>query len=199
VPVFVGLPDSLDFPDELDFRFKEPIAVWHRFARNVKALLNIAAQLNQGKMARWEDWQTFYEVDEAYELDDPKEQPFMKNVQEARKTLASEVDEWITVGQVRPRIEWDNKTRKWRFSLDAVSSGPNLFGLLALNLSLAIAGTELAVCCGCQKSYSPVRRPNSERRNYCDECRSRKVPERDAAREYRKRTRYHRGRRFKPG
>jgi len=70
------------------------------------------------------------------------------------------------------------------------------FGLLAIQLLLAIARAEgLATCAGCGAPFVSSRQPLAgkrvgrtiARRNYCRDCRDRKIPLRDAARDYRKR------------
>jgi len=43
---------------------------------------------------------------------------------------------------------------------------------------------DLAVCSSCGMLYSPTRRPNPDRRNYCPKCKEDKVPQRDASRDY---------------
>lgn len=176
-----------------DFQVGEPLAHWRVWSRKAQAILNIGARLNQGKLARLEDWQALKDLHDSG-LGETEQEPFMKNVAKARAELAFELDGWISMGQVRPRISWktDNTRLKAQFSLDAVSSGPNLFGLLALNIAVAIASGEgekgLAVCCACGESYPPKRRPDPNRRNYCEDC-GLKAAQREAAREYRRRQR----------
>jgi hypothetical protein len=180
------LPMLTSPPEGSSFRLREPLAAWRVWSQKAQALINIGARLNQGKIAGVEDWQALKELPSS-----PfGTEPFMESVAMARDQLAFELDGWISIGQVRPRISW--RKDQARFSLDAVSSGPNLFGLLALNIAVAIAAGHgeqgLAVCSACGLSYIPDRRPNPDRRNYCEKCRL-KAARREASRQYRQRER----------
>ena len=174
------------------FRLLEPLAAWRMWSRKAQSIINIGARLNQGKIARVEDWQVLKDLRDSG-LGETAYEPFMETVANARTELTRELDGWISMGQVRPRIGWRND--RARFSLDAVSSGPNLFGLLALNIAVAIAAGEgekgLAVCSSCGSSYIPSRRPDPNRRNYCYQC-GLKAAQRFASRRYRRRSK-HRG------
>jgi hypothetical protein len=178
------------------FWLSEPLEAWRAWSRKAQSLMNIGARLNQGKIARVEDWRSLKDLPDAWGTE---HEPFMEpetklaeaavaTLANARAELGNELDGWISIGQVRPRISWQND--RARFSLDAVSSGPNLFGLLALNIAVAIASGDsgLAVCSNCGNSYLPSRRPDPNRRNFCEGC-GKKAAQRDAARDYRQRQR----------
>ena len=174
------------------FRLMEPLAAWRIWSRKAQSFINIGARLNQGKLPRVEDWQMLKDLRDSG-LGETEHEPFMETVSNARAELAYELDGWISIGQVRPRISWRND--KACFSLDAVSSGPNLFGLLALNIAVAIASGDgekgLAVCSACGDSYIPTRRPDPNRRNYCERC-GLKAAQRVASRKYRQTPKYSR-------
>jgi hypothetical protein len=159
----------------------------------MKALLAIAAELNQGKRARVEDWNTLKDICPTGLEEFQAAPPYVKDLQVARRELVWELDGWILMGQVRPRISWGRAPSVWRLSLDAVSTGPNLFGLLALYIANEMGtGEGFAFCSSCGKSYRVDRRPNPKNRNYCPDCRGdsgKKAAWRDAAREYRRRQR----------
>jgi len=176
-----------------DFRFWEPVSVWFEWSRKAKALLNIAAQLNKGKRASFEDWNTVKGIRDTG-LGETEAAPYVQDLRAARRELAWELDGWISIGQIRPRISWNRTPSGWRFSLDAVSTGPNLFGLLALYIVSEVAGTGqgIAFCSSCAKSYRPERRLNPKNRNYCPKCRGesgKQAARRDAARDFRRRQR----------
>jgi hypothetical protein len=128
----------------LSFRLMEPLAAWRGWSKKAQALISIGAHLNQGKVAHVEDWQVIKDLPFFGQVGT---EPVMESVTDARRELADELDGWISIGQVRPRISW--RKDRARFSLDAVSSGPNLFGLLALNIAVAIAAGEGAGCVLC--------------------------------------------------
>jgi hypothetical protein len=176
-----------------DFWFWEPVDAWCEWSRKAKALLVIAAQLSRGKTARHEDW-NLLKGNRDSGLGESSAEPYVQDLRAARRELAWELDGWISIGQVRPRVAWNKTPAGWRFSLDAVSIGPNLFGLLALYIATEVAGTEkgIAICSSCSKSYQPERRLNPNNRNYCPKCRGesgKQAARRDAAREFRKRQR----------
>ena len=67
--------------------------------------------------------------------------------------------------------------------------GCGLFGALVLQLLLAATRTDgLALCCACSLAYFPERRPRHDQRNYCQRCRRLGVPDKDAHRDFRKRS-----------
>src|ERR1039457_5587008 len=116
--------------------------------------------------------------------------PYMKSLASARKELAWEVDHWIALSQVRPRISWNETVADWRCSLDALCTGPNLFGVLAVYLIGAIAapGRGIAICSSCAQPYIPARRPDPNRNNSCRHCQGKsgkQAARRDAARRFR--------------
>jgi len=196
-------------PGESEYRVREPLVIWRQWSRKAQALINISVQLNQDRFPRVEDWRVVKDLGDSglgqterdlsdLGLVEPPDRRSMKDstkLDEAHRALAYELDGWISMGQIRPRISWVRQRQpdrmsqaNWgaRFSLDAVSSGPNLFGLLALNLLLAIARTSLAVCSACANAYIPTRRPNPNRRNYCTRC-GLKAAQLEASRGYRRR------------
>jgi len=192
-----------------EYRVREPLVIWREWSRKAQALINISVQLNQDRFPRVEDWrvvkglgasdlgQTERDLSDLGLVEPPDRRSMNDSTKldKAHRALAYELDGWISMGQIRPRISWERQRQpdrmsqaNWvgRFSLDAVSSGPNLFGLLALGLLLAIARTSLAVCSACANSYIPKRRPNPNRRNYCTRC-GLKAAQLEASRRYRSR------------
>ena len=190
------LPRLVDGPpDRAEFQFWESLDQWVEWSRRARAIVRIGAQLNLGRRAKREDWLI------AKGLADPSGGLFLddaaanlKDLNAERKELAEELDGWISLGQVRPRIEW---RRPWRFSLAAGSAGPNLFGVLALFMITEIANASIAICSSCCHAYRPERRIDPKRRNYCPACRGptgRRAAVRDAQRDWRGRQRAQGGR-----
>jgi hypothetical protein len=62
-----------------------------------------------------------------------------------------------------------------------------LYPALVSELGTALGQGEFATCCACGRVFVPTRRLRQDRRIYCADCRSRKVPFRDAQRDYRAR------------
>jgi hypothetical protein len=65
-----------------------------------------------------------------------------------------------------------------------------LFGALACQIAYKLSvADETVLCAGCATPFTPKRTPSRGARQYCPKCRRAKVPQRDAARDYRKRSR----------
>ena len=149
-------------------QFWEPLSTWFELSQKAQALLRIAAQVNLGKRAGFEDWNIVKGTCDSG-LGETQAEGWVKDLRKARREIAWELDGWVSMGQVRPRLSWSKAKVGWRFVLDAVSTGPNLFGLLALYLANEVAGTGkgVAFCSSCGQSYRPERRLNANTRNYC--------------------------------
>lgn len=174
-------------PDVSGFMFWEPLSAWWAWSRKMKSLLAIASRLKQHQKASSEDWDVVKDTRDSG-IGDSASEPYVRSIPAARAELARELDDWISIGQVRPRISWS--ISGWRFNLDAASMGPNLFGLLALYVATEVAGMGFASCSECGKSYRPERQLNPKTRNYCLECRGgiggKKAAWREASRRYRR-------------
>jgi transposase-like protein len=158
----------------------EPVESWRLWARRARATLNVAAQLHRGKIGEEEDWRVTEGAEEIPYF--PEDWPMPKGVEEGWGRLIYYLNHWLWFTRVRPRLEWDQGRPV------VTLGGGQLFGTLAVQLMLAISRTDgLEVCSGCGLGYIPHRRPKAEQRHYCLECRKRKVPQRDAARDMRKR------------
>ena len=160
----------------------ERISEWRTWAAEIEAVLNIAANLNNGKVGSDQDWAQLSKwIEEGvwdllYEPLEPLESQFRLFIWVLRG--------WIEVANLHPSLT--RKDGKW--SLSFFTGG--LFQGLTLRLILAVTTTDsLAVCSACGVSYFPERRPDSQRRNYCQLCRRSGVPIRDAQRASRERKR----------
>ena len=158
----------------------EPVERWHYFARQAKSILNLAASLYQDEMGSVDDW---INLSREYVLDDPP--PWnSQSLDRRRRYLAYVLNDWLQLGGVRPAVFLTAKT-----GLRVEFGGPNLFSCLGVQLALAVSQTDqMAFCSSCSSPYfASGRRPAVNRRNYCEKCRDRRVPQRDAARDYRSR------------
>lgn len=87
--------------------------------------------------------------------------------------LEGVLQEWLDLGQVKPRVEWGED-----YGPRLQDYGRRLFGSLAHRLVCAAVGEQRrATCDGCGSLYLPSRKPRADRRNFCGRCRSRSVPE----------------------
>jgi hypothetical protein len=153
----------------------ESVKVWHYYARHALAMVRIAANLHRDRLGEIEDWNTIGWSD-ADDFWAPGH-----SVNNDRIYLATQVNFWLEIGNVRPRF-------KWRDNLTTISFDAHLFGVLASQLLLLICRTKgLGFCSNCGDPFVPVnRRPKEGQRNYCAMC-GRKAALRDAQRDRRRR------------
>ena len=188
-PIAINAPES-------KIRHQEPIDAWRRWSQKAKRLLEIAGYLSASESTRanHKKMPPFDATPWYSDLDGSAPEPPV-TLSAAREQLAEELDDWISIGQVRPRVSWNKTSKGWRLDLDAVSTGPNLFGLLGLYITNEVAGTEkgFAICSSCARFYrTGTRRPNPKNRNYCPGCRGdngKQAAQRDASAAYRRRQR----------
>lgn len=155
----------------------DPIEDWRRLSKRVRAAQNLGGFLNQDKFGRPSDWKL---LGPSYA---PESQ--IRTLAEERVSLSRVLKDFLSIGQVRPSVNWDDEKGQWQIEFRA-HSFPNLFGLIALNLLLSISGRDLVICSSCGNSYRPERRPDPSRRNYCPTC-GPHAAQRDASRDYRER------------
>ncbi len=163
----------------------EPIESWRHFSRQMKALLAIAADLQEGRLGRPAVW------DVVYALLEPKQRLFGleqarsgHSVDEAglrelqRYQVGAVVDEFLYCSGLRPRFEWRPGT-----PARLVPLAGNTFGALSIQLALAIqAPRGLALCSECAGIYAPKIRPRPNVDHYCPKCRKLGAPQRNAKR-----------------
>ena len=95
----------------------------------------------------------------------------------------------IRFGRLFPRFSWDDGRIDFQLSTSATRLEPayNLFGLLLLQVTLAISGADgFVICHECGKSFIPSRRPNPKRHRFCADC-GLKAAQKHASRAYRRR------------
>jgi hypothetical protein len=174
----------------------EPLNAWRRYARHARAIVRLAAALRENKERRLDDWivlqipldpreeaerglsglQAAMVVADALAGNDPDRDPEIG-------IIDGRVAEWLALAAVQwhPEMAADARLVPW---------GWGLFGAIAVDLLLAVVGSESPVpCTSCGAPYIPSRRLVSGVRHYCPECRKAGVEYRDAARDYRRRQR----------
>ncbi len=163
---------------------REPIALWRRLSKNARAILQVAAELkNHRRVARREDWRDMY-------FEPPKYIDYPVSTWDAWWRLIVFVNHWVQVGRVRLALQpkYDPR-RKNPFRFNALEINIecdgeyNLFGALATQIMLAVAGKDkLATCSSCYFPYFPVRQPKAAQNSYCQDCRDLGRPQYDADR-----------------
>jgi predicted RNA-binding Zn-ribbon protein involved in translation (DUF1610 family) len=164
----------------------EPILYWHFYARQMWSLLKVTSRLKQGKTGLAEDWRILLDPGPGKDPRGKAElfvpvfgQTVAGDIVGVRKML----DNWLSMGDVRPNLVWDEEQC-------FVGFDNTLFGMLAYQVMLAIGRTEgLGFCSGCGEHYAPKRRQTKvSQRNYCPAC-GRRAAWRDAQADRRRRKR----------
>jgi len=151
----------------------DPLDAWYFWARQARAILSIAAALQLEERGKAEDWQAIF-----------GRPPWWKRrVDVERRVLASVLQEWQLLGDVRLRVEWP------RTGATMHLAGSGLLGALAVQLLLHAWKRGLAVCHSCATVFTPTRNPRSGQRHYCDRCRANGEDKKDAVRAYYQRNR----------
>jgi hypothetical protein len=143
-----------------DGRVWEPITRWVSYARQVRALLNLAVALEKGEPGLNADWAAAWDEDREVP-DSPKSRAYQ---------LASVVNHWIWLGGVRPMLHSGT-------ALELRLGGGGTFGILAVQLALLVTQAHnLAVCSGHTGFYLRGlgrRAPKSGQSNFCPNCEGR--------------------------
>jgi hypothetical protein len=170
-----------------EFQCGESVAMWHRYARKFRAMLNLAATLRQGAKPDaadldcvWpqKDLELHYNQGRWYRLLGSKEavKPGATIVAvPIWFELSEEMNRLLSIVNAKPYLESDPDGNR-----SVVLSGIGLLpGALAIQLLTALAGEQpFAFCSWCTERYEPERRPRAGEHHYCDDCRSDGVPQR---------------------
>ena len=171
----------------------EPLAFWRRLSKIAEAVLNIGSELNQDRLGRVDDWQI---ASVEYLHGAPASDELYAEVQErgikwARMNLAWLITVWIRIGGPSPTMQYSEEHAQWQMVL--ASDYGSTFGAIGMKLMMAISERDaLAICSSCHNSYTPPRRPDPTRRNYCPNC-GKQAAWKDAKRQQRERERDARG------
>jgi len=155
-----------------------PTDTYRQVGRQVRAALNLAADLHQ---ARPDDWDNrTFDADPWRDESRPRElrgdsadwaevcssvpRWHDATLFDERQALGAFIDLWLDLADARLTFAWDDE-------IDFGVKASGLFRATAVGLALTVARSEgLARCRGCGRPYAPSRRPSSTRRNYCAEC-----------------------------
>jgi hypothetical protein len=163
-----------------DYEFMEPLAIWTRTARQVESLLKSAKLLQEGapleRRTLRECWPGVTGLTEPFSDNWSGDWAYVIGV---LGTLMTEAK--IGWRPVAPRQEGHHPALM--FTREA-----GLFSALIWELSATLGRSSVfATCSECGRLFSPKRKPRKDRRIYCTACRQRKVPYRNAQRDYRTR------------
>jgi hypothetical protein len=166
-------------PLKLDSRQEESVATWRQYARLAQALLRFTAQLNSGGPGDEEDWGVICESTPMKALERGSWSPELQMA-----VAAAAVNTWFAQARGHGILTMLNN------DLQVRPYASNLFGVLVTQIAHVIARSDQkAVCAGCRNAFRPTRPIVRGSRQYCDVCRKKGVPQRDASRDWRRRLR----------
>ena len=174
--------------EQEDEIYCESLAGWREYAVFAQSLLNIAANLQEGKIGEDKDWHNLHKF--GYlgwsHVESRKEKGYQRNlIQFEKKLIAGGVNHWLAIGNLRPEITWGDDIV---IVFKSASPYGSLFAFLAFQMMLAVGKQDgLAICSSCAAPYIPKRKPVDNRRRFCSECYRLKRPQRLASTDYRKR------------
>jgi hypothetical protein len=144
----------------------EPVARWQEWIDRANAVLRLSAALYGGGTGEDADWH-------ALGSEEGLRVPVGVSPEyAAAHHLTGEVNSWIVLGDVRPRLWWIEVGRDDALRRPVVIAGAGLFGALAYQLLLAAGRSRgLARCTVCGREFDPQevgrRRPQAGRAVYC--------------------------------
>jgi hypothetical protein len=150
---------------------REPLWIWFLLSRQARAMLRVNAALKgrtrnpMPSVGLEDDWRA---------IAGPGE-PFT-DVRDSQFFLMLAVNEWLRIGEVGLRLrlmELSRTKTDWRIEVGYGDGfGYNLYGHLAYQLFLSIAGEDrLYACSACGNPYIRVKKaPRAGQDNYCDDC-----------------------------
>ncbi len=140
-------------------------------AKEVKAILEIAAYLRQGKLAKRDSWTILT----GGELNEDNYQ----TIEQQRKFLADYINikgEFVNFSQlqdniplsyfVRLRIDWSGDDPRL-----FIATKMGFFSAMWLQLLQAVTARHVHICSGCSRTYVRDRKPAEGRYNFCESCR----------------------------
>ena len=161
----------------------EPVEAWRTWARRAQATLQAAAHLHQRTLPDTATWRIVCDTEGM--PTGPGWWAPPRRLRDGWALLDEMLGFWLKGADVRPMLE----RPKGKPTITWGSSHAPLFGTIAVQLLLLVTQTAgLAQCSGCGNSYIPRRKPRDQQRSYCADCRVRKVPQRDAQRDWSSRT-----------
>jgi hypothetical protein len=157
----------------------EPIEAWQLLARRARALLNLTSEVRGGRTGSDEDWKFLT----GFPIQRLGQDPSFRDIErDPWVYIADNLNYWFGLRPVVLNFSLD----QGRLKIGNLAE--SLFAYLQMQLAFAVGqGAGLCFCSGCSTFYSPPRRPNPNRRNYCGEC-GRKAATRDASARYRRKS-----------
>ena len=141
---------------------------YQRFALLLRALMRIGLELKAGRSGSDSDWEQAEYISSAGDyaiLSQQERAVFLRDQESARANFINLVDRLIFLSDLRPRLQWDKKTRSWAIDFDSFASPP-LAAALVLQLMSQVGGAgNIKRCADCPRWFTP-----KGRQVYCSDC-----------------------------
>ena len=155
---------------------RESLATWRFFSAQAKALLNIAADLQRGRLGGEENWAKLLQTG-VYPAQSPAAQKIC---------VRDAIEGWLKLGRIKPTVD--------DLTIGLTWTGADLFGELAVQIALAAKAMDGQVLCvACGTAYQPKRRVIKRGFNYCTKVKCQREAAAQRAQRYRDRKRSPKG------
>ena len=160
--------------------FQETLADWRKYSQAAQSICNVRNALDSDRLGDPGDWHVLFNFSH---YGRPLIPWWDRDIETEWFVLIRMLNEWLRWGEVRPVFNGRGK-ELWGVCLGR----KGLFGALAYQIMLSTClPHRVVLCSGCKTVFIAMKQSSPDRRQYCGECRDRKVPGRDAAHDYRAR------------
>jgi len=171
--------------------YSEGVEAWFALARRAQDLLRVASAVRTEGDAPADLWEKADGFKGSFKERDGLAWAYLDN---PWNRLAANLDRWILSADMTLRVRAEQGSLVAALGANPSTYSP--FALITMQLVLAVLRAEgLASCAGCGTPFVSSRPPLAgklvgpqvAKRNYCRSCRDAKIPQRHAARDYRRR------------
>jgi len=149
---------------------REPLWIWFLLIQQARGILRICAALK----GRARDPKPAIGTEEDWRAVAGPGGPPIADVIDAQLWLSIAVNEWLRIGQVGFQLGLAKVARmraNWTVQVGFGDGEYNLFGQLAYQMFLNVAGEKLYVCSSCIHPYIREKKaPRAGQDNYCPDC-----------------------------
>lgn len=187
----------------------EPFAAWRVLADQAGTLRQLGQDLNRGNTGAATAWESLPLYGLGWTRKDPKQRGPVRlgdggvpvrdwiprpglvphnpkltkrqSIELAREWYSIQINEWLSWADLSVQLSW-GRTAEVRIHPTSA------FGAIALALARGATRSDIFTSCSaCGQPYTPSRKPDPKKRNYCPDCRDAGVPQREAMRAKRQR------------
>ena len=144
---------------------REPIDLWRRYAREAQSILGLATDLHRDRLGSTEDWGVLLKQYDSDHHLAKRRKALPTSLIAQRADLAKIIQRWPNQGKVRILFKWNADQEP------EITYGGGFLGALAIQIMLAVSRAHsFVICSACGTPFAPKRKPNPNRRRYCNQC-----------------------------